>query len=888
MNGMGRRKPSYGAGGDTTTYLQASTYGEDPSYGAPPVKAMSDAYKGSGAQQDHLRYNTHNSSRPGSSAMLNVDDPVAMHLLVETALGDSQEFEVLSFEQVDELKKEYILLSNRVDALKRKLALESKVRDAAESLSRLYAKKGRSESSDLSAQKHRRSLLGSRGGSDVFNQSDDELAASRRKCEELAKELWQSEKRATEIQRRLLHHTAGVLQMTHRATITKTHVQTGGAQGMPPGSPESIYTYSNSRSSMTPRDDVDVFDERSLYRPAERYDENGQRIKSRSSGRPGSLGFDHSETITATEKKMEDLNQRLRALVMQINPQQTKAYQSPPQVEPNGASADPSASLQAQLAYLEQGLNDVDKQHNDALRSAQQTEHSTEERLEDLNARLEDFIHKMGFSQREPLGPPPQVTGHSLREQLEYLEQGLELVQHQNSAGNVESQQQIDQFKAVLTGLWEIMLSGEEEARQRDNSGPGAGDEHSGGIDRQFSLPSFSTKVQWLCGRVDGLMDEKDVLRRQIQQQRELNNKSDSERGSEREQLSAELERYKQDLEHSNRDASNAKQEMAAVMQRLDTARKESTMRQQQRSSEDSAAVRELERSQEEMSRLESELEELKDDHGIARAELQSKIHDSEEKLRQLQQELQTADSQRQQMVANEEQLRSQIEEKTEQANNVQGEMERLESDVVRLQTEVTVARAELDGAYGTRAQRAAEVAANPALQKEVDDLAERNKSLAEELNALKAEKEAISGGSGDLQRQIQTLKAELAETIEEYESMTKQSIEFEKEREQLENIVDGLRERCESLESQLSEEKVRWLGMKSPGVGGRDGGPAETTSTSTLKNEFKKMMRDTRAENLRILRAEQEERRKLEALVRQLKKEPTQRKSGLSQSVVA
>ena len=82
-----------------------------------------------------------------------------MHLLIETALGDSQEYEVLSFEEIDELKKEYSLLSNRVDATKRKLTLESKVRDAASSLNRLYATKSK-DSGDGSQKKHRRSLLG--------------------------------------------------------------------------------------------------------------------------------------------------------------------------------------------------------------------------------------------------------------------------------------------------------------------------------------------------------------------------------------------------------------------------------------------------------------------------------------------------------------------------------------------------------------------------------------------------------------------------------------------------------------------------------------------------------------------------------------------------------
>src|SRR5437667_9934315 len=100
-----------------------------------------------------------------------------MHLLVETALGDSQAYEVLAFEEIDELKKEYSLLSNRIEATKRKLVLESKVRDAALSLNRLYAAKSR-DSGDGSQKKHRRSLLGSRrSAADMTSRTDDELAA---------------------------------------------------------------------------------------------------------------------------------------------------------------------------------------------------------------------------------------------------------------------------------------------------------------------------------------------------------------------------------------------------------------------------------------------------------------------------------------------------------------------------------------------------------------------------------------------------------------------------------------------------------------------------------------------------------------------------------------
>jgi chromosome segregation ATPase len=158
-----------------------------------------------------------------------------------------------------------------------------------------------------------------------------------------------------------------------------------------------------------------------------------------------------------------------------------------------------------------------------------------------------------------------------------------------------------------------------------------------------------------------------------------------------------------------------------------------------------------------------------------------------------------------------------------------------VEGDLVRLQTEVTVARAELDGAYGTRAQRAAESANHP--------------------------------NHAELQARVEKLQSELTEMIAEYEAMTKQSIEFEKEREALEKDIDGLRDRCEALETQLCDEKVRWMGAgaKSPAMGGMSPGmgpssgngdmPPQTTSATVLRNEFKKMMRDTRAENAKLLR---------------------------------
>ncbi|KAH0537246.1 hypothetical protein FGG08_005948 [Glutinoglossum americanum] len=966
MNGLGYRKPVNSPNPQLLSggARNGSTF-EPP---APSPRALIDGYAGSlnSPNEERPRYNPLNAIRPRSSVLLNVNDPMAMHLLVETAIVDSQDYEVLSFEEVDEMKKEYTLLSNRIEASKRKLALESKVRDAALSLSRLYSKKGgRGEGSESGAHRHRRSFLGGRvGGSELVNKTDDELAASNRKCEELAQELWRLTSRATEIQKRLLQHTSGILQMTHHGN-GKKHPAGAIPQHhmLPPGSPESMYTYPNGRTLSPPLEEDGEFDDRSLYRTPDTLDEvetgydrraNGGgnvRTQSRSPGRPASQNSDggqHSQVVIVTERRLEDLNDQLRELIVQANPE-NKTYERAPRYQPNGGLPWPGAGVEAQLNYLERGLGAM-SQPGSAGKRVQDQDYAMEERLEELNIQLCNMVIVADPKQTLEPPPQPQPTGANLQGQIDYLENGLAIVERQLQSSTRNSvakstghQEKVEQYDTVLTGLWEIILSGEDEARQRKQRRRQERAENSDFEDdaadfspdedfiqnEEFSLQAFSAKVQWLYSRATNLKEQKNILHRQVKQQRELNGKSDaakdaeiSEGRSRLEQLTEELDLTKKMLREAELEASSAQEQLTVVMERLDNARRESTHREQQRSNEESAALKaekearreveenmqlELKQRQEEIVHLEEELEEITDDLRITRAELQGKAEDGEVRIRELEEELALAVNAKSDFESKQASLQAQIEEKTKLADAAESEARRLEGEMVRLQTELTVSRAELDGAYGTRAQRAAEVAANPAIQRELEDMANRNALLLEDIEKLKAEMDSADGGSAGLNVRVQTLQRELSETIAEYETMTKQSIEAEKEREQLESLIDSLRDRIESLENQLSDEKVRGLGMKNPVIPGAPGG--ESTGTILLKNEFKKMMRDTRAENAKSLKvsysyqslglqdgvfltavctqAEQEERRKLEMIIRDLKKQQMPVKSGLSNSMV-
>ncbi|KAK2805335.1 hypothetical protein FQN50_006236 [Emmonsiellopsis sp. PD_5] len=878
MNGTSLRS-SYSSYGDPKYPPSISMGGAVP----PPSRVLVDGYRsGLGSIQDESpRYNPLNPTHPRSSVLLHANDPVVMHLLTETAIGDSMQFEVLSFEEVEDLKKELSLLTNRIDASKRKLALEMKLQEAAMSLSRLSDRDNEDMGTEVSPKSRRRRSFFGRNSWGDHHRSDSELAASTRKCEELAQELWKLERRATELRRRVLEHTAGVLQMTHKGLKKRSAMHNNTF----PRSPDSIYEGPNGQEN-TQNYPPHEFDDRSLYRTADRLDEFGkgsirQGLPRSGHGDSGSVDL---SAVYNTEKKLEELNHRLRQMLVQRNSDQD--VEPVPEYFSNGGPPNPVAGVEAHLTYLEKNMPSL---------AAAQSQHPTtttdeipefvyeaEDRLEDLNNRAENILRIAGSS-RSPTTSYPSGQRRTLLEQLDYLEPAIDTIQK----------------------------------------------------------------------RVEGYSEQKTILTTQIQQQRELNSKSDAQRDAHIHGLSEQITALEKELELARRDANGTREELGMVMDQLDAARQESMIREQQRAEEDANAMSgdkvARQRAEEQLSaqaikisELESALERLHEERDYRlREAIEAKDRDMElerqqlsaqasriseleaalEMLREEQdyrlkeamevkensnkelesQQLSAQASKISELEAALERLHGEQDYKLKEAmeakensdkefEKLQSEYSEIETEMIRLRTELTMVQAELDGAYGSRAERAAQVAANPAIQKEIDDLNQRNISLTEEISVLRAEQLNNSNdgeGNSALQQRVLMLERELRETIDDYEVMTKASIEFEKEREKLETVLDNLRDRCEILETKLSEERVQNMGSNGYS-NGYDRGPTETTSTMVLKNEFKRMMRDTRAENMKLLKAEQEERRRLEVLVRTLKKEQNVGKSNLSQSTTA
>ncbi|KAI0080839.1 hypothetical protein K474DRAFT_1588909 [Panus rudis PR-1116 ss-1] len=119
------------------------------------------------------------------SGLASVRDDLLMSLLASEAIVDSRGYEVLSSEEVEDLKKEQQVLSSRLEAMHKKLTLETKIRDAALSLSKANS-----------------------SYKTVGKKTDDQLDSANRKVETTQRELWKVSERANEIQRKLLEHRA--------------------------------------------------------------------------------------------------------------------------------------------------------------------------------------------------------------------------------------------------------------------------------------------------------------------------------------------------------------------------------------------------------------------------------------------------------------------------------------------------------------------------------------------------------------------------------------------------------------------------------------------------------------------------------------------------------
>ncbi|KAK0808972.1 hypothetical protein LTR38_004448 [Friedmanniomyces endolithicus] len=908
-----------------------------------PLRAVS-----GGGHHDDYDYNTPLEERASHQISLNTRvrrsqdrDVVGQHLLYETAMLDSQFYEMLEIAEVDALKKEQARLNARIEAANRKLVLESKVKDAAQNLQRLYSVSSQNRpdtpQSPDSSKKSRSSLLSSRhrtsssgsGTGQPLDQAKDELAGSTKKVHELNAAIKTLLERRQFVEGKLLRHTAAVLaeQSAHasRSEVNDSHAETHGE---------------DETSMMYSPDDFDGIHDILRGAPATA-NINGWR-----SNESQKMQDKHEQQMASVQSRLEHLNDQLRHVIGEAS--RTRGVTFSLEQELHDADEQPVIRLNQRLDRLEHNVHLLDqeqqavKSHYARLQdSVHMTRNAVEAQLEGVNNRLHNTLLLCADIQdMESMREPPQATGHGYQQQLQYMSDSLQTIEQQlrqhrtelDSAREAsddasraidEAQvrttshaQKLDEYEATLGGLWDILRS---DVTSRPTSMVDSDSSENGPrsppLSDDFSLQAFNNRVQHLFSQAQSAKTQQDILRRQIQQQRELNGKSDAEKDhqltelqSKHDQLAidhgAAQETITKALEYRvqvETEASQSKLELMNVMNEheelkrsVDTHQTERDgLQRQLQSHQDHATAL-----QEQIETLEAQVSDITNDARLLAVESEVEAKEASAKHEDFSTQLTSAVS---------------AKDTLEQRHAaVQKDMQDHESEIVRLTTELAIAKAELDGAYGSRAERAREAQAA-----EVAGLSERNAQMTEELQRLQGEHEDVRVLHRDLTGEHealrttheamlaqleslraaadshaqQTVDAERSEHLEAelhgmtdaFQDLTRESLELEKERGQLEDLIEGLRDRCDALGAQLNDERVRWMGIRSPSAAVSSSsssaerqsfanGRASVTSTMAMRQEFKKMMREAREEGVKLLRAEQDHRRHLETELRRLR----------------
>lgn len=754
------------------------------------------------------------------------NDSMSLHLLVEQAVYDSADYEVLSYEEVEALKKELATLTNRIDASKRKLAMESKVRDAALSLARLTSKKGRRSGGSVAS---------------AATQGDDELAASSRKCEELTQELHKLDSRAMVVQKCLLQHSAGILGMTHKSA---------GAEGAP-NSPPGEYTFATAGA-----DDPEAFDDRSFYQTAEKLKGFGEL---RGSGNGAATNPVDDTLVT---ERLCDINDEIRGLL------RSSGNQGLPQ------GSNPANSLNEQLAALEQNIQHL-RQFPPAASPSPNIARAADElgQTETILTTLWDMI--INFDEEVKGKKMDQRNNGHHNPDYPESEDGGETPEFSISAFSIKVQNMLNQ---VIN-----FRSERDMLRERSNL-------QERGVEEDMKLMQEDlTNMENQVGQLSNLLQQRE-------EHIEAANAKMLVDAEEFKSLQVLLNQRSEVLEDTQAALGQKSGELINAMHDLDLERSTDKQRTKETKNEFIQEHNALELAREARVDLEQQMDELdkkiadrdealveleikyqdiKEDRDVTKAELEVAVRQSEERIKYLETEIKqtvkSAEASRGLAAGHESQLRQQLDQKGKDLKAMDQEIQELSAKVAEVSMELVMAKVELDSVHGSKSERAAATAEaraaalalerankqpqsiDPGLLTDIENLEKKNEELIDEIVMLKNER-AEGANNEHLDKRCRLLQRELDEMLKDFENLTKQSIETEQERSKLESLIDTLKERVEELETALAEEKIRFLGSPSP----RENRQRETTTTNVLKQEFKKMMRDMRAEQARALKVGQ------------------------------
>ncbi|CAG8453877.1 15014_t:CDS:2 [Acaulospora colombiana] len=841
-------------------------------------------------------------SPPGTS-FLDTTDDMLMQLLISQAIIDSRDFNVLTLEEVEELKKDHSLLTTRISALTSKLSLESKIREAASSLARLHSSNKR-----------------------LSRQATDHLSQANRKVDQVATELWKLTQRAGEVQRKLLQHMAGILSIGFRKLEEKQNQPApqnpvnqlwGGGNGIDHlfneimgvdsrGSDAALsdkvsnlensiqnlhQTLAEARMALKRKDkEIEELKQKAddtatesrertiaelrteLEEVASRLDivlrkhkagnrknsatsENEDSDESDSGGSTYRLSTMTTATQHLQKEQYKNISDNMSALEKALEEYMFHIYKL--EQELNSIKSNSDGEPKSQQNELQEALGDLQRAKEESESDKQKIEEMTNE-LSELRTKVQDLETKIKDVE-------PKTSGRGVvQNKMNDINMELKLKKLTR-----EHDELVDSLRLVHMKL-------------PDERNPGG----------SFRKPKFT--VELFLSRVKNLGEENREYVEQISSLESRLQSAQKEQVGESSQgdLKAELESTRNELEETKLKLLDLESKAASALSNVETS-----------NAKGSELLKELDKVREELMVAK---ENIRKYEAILKRQSVVQVVDNGVSIKE---EFQ------QQLAAQEQEYEAQIKERdftiTKLRNDLRGvttEKENASQMITDLenmlksksrtldQREVTINK--LEGEIETHKVKLAELKATTNLvssriNKFGDDASSdgRDEGLRSQVNETNEEIQRLRSLNENLELQVKKLKESLAEAqkqfsmreesmekrseimqneldgiLREFDRLTKNFIDFDTERQKLQAHIDELQLKCEKLENELADEKIKHLGM--------DTANSEPTTTVTLRKEFRKMMADLRSDNQKLLHREIDEKKKLEAAVRNLKRE--------------
>ncbi|RHZ51597.1 hypothetical protein Glove_476g10 [Diversispora epigaea] len=739
---------------------------------------------------------------PGT-ALLDTTDEMLMQLLISQAVIDAKDFEILSLEEVGELKKDHSLLTTRITALTSKLSLESKIREAASSLARLHASNKR-----------------------LSRQATDHLSQANRKVDQVATELWKLTQRAGEVQRRLLQHMAGILSMglrkleENQAQLVQNPVQNSS---LPVGT-NGIDNLFNEIMGMNTKGSDPVL----------------------------------MEKVTNLENSLHTAHQTLADARLALKRKDKEIEELKQKVDETSAE-----TRERTIAELRSELEEVGSRLDMILRK-----NIANNRKRDSNSDIEESAEPDYRGSFYRLSTMTTATQHLQKEQYKNISDNL---------GELE--------KALEDYVFRLYKLEQELNSIKNNS-----DDDTKSLQQnnnvQENLERSKDEVESRKKKIETMEIELFELRTKVKrvEDLELQVKEMEATRNELEETKLKLFEIESKANNAISRVENTNLKQSNLLQELEDEREKLT------------AAKEKIRKYEAILKRQSVIqivdngtsikEEFQQQLAAQEQEYEAQIKERDFTISKLRKDLQNVNTEKDNISQVVKDLEDMLKTKSRTLDQREGTIYKLEGEVVKHKSDLEEFKMssrynKIGGGGGSGGETVSSSEVEEKLRAQLDESLEEVKQLklTKEDLELKIQKldETIAIAQHEfsireksLESGSDALNKELDAALREFDRLTKNFMDFDVERIKLQSNIDKLQKKCEQLENELSDEKINHIG---------NGSNSGNASTVALRKEFRKMIGDLKIEHKKELEHEIEEKKKLEAMLRNHKREKEAKK---------